>query len=58
MADISVLAFGTAMLFRVPQDADRDGFSFSDFRNRAEARQQLNTYLEGLGYDVSQCYLL
>jgi hypothetical protein len=57
MAHISVLAFGTAMIFRVPEDADMDGFSFSGFRNRAEAQQQLNTYLEGLGYDVSKYYL-
>jgi hypothetical protein len=57
MAHISVLAFGTAMIFRVPEDADMGEFSFAGFRNRADAQKQLNTYLEGLGYDVSQSYL-
>lgn len=57
MAMISVHAFGTAMLFTVPDDADMSGFQFMGFQNRADAQQQLNTYLEGLGYDVSQSYL-
>ena len=57
MAHISVLAFGTAMIFRVPEDADMSGFSFGGFRNRTDAQQQLNVYLEDLGYDVSQSYL-
>ena len=57
MAHISVPAFGTVMIFRVPEDADMSGFSFAGFRNRADGQQQLNTYLEGLGYDVSQSYL-
>jgi len=30
------------------------GFGFAGFRNRADAEQQLNTYLEGLSFDVSQ----
>lgn len=33
------------------------GFSFAGFRDRADAQQQLDAYLEGLGYDVSQSYL-
>jgi hypothetical protein len=57
MAHISVPAFGTVMNFRVPEDADMSGFSLAGFRNRADVQQQLNTYLEGLGYDVSQSYL-
>jgi len=57
MAHISVRAFGTVMIFGVPEDADMSKFSFAGFRNRADAQQQLNTYLEGLGYDVSQSYL-
>jgi hypothetical protein len=57
MAHISVPAFGTVMICRGPEDADMSGFSFAGFRNRADAQQQLNTYLEGLGYDVSQSYL-
>jgi hypothetical protein len=57
MAHISVHAFGTAMIFRVPEEADMSGFSFAGFRNRADAQQQLNVYLESLGYDVSQSYL-
>lgn len=57
MAHISVSAFGTSMIFRVPEDADMSGFSFAGIRNRADAQRQLDTYLEGLGYDVSQSYL-
>jgi len=57
MALISVRAFGSAMTFRIPDDADMSEFSFTGFRNRADAQQQLNVYLEGLGYDVSQSYL-
>lgn len=57
MAHISVPAFGTVMIFRVPGDADMSGFSFAGFRNRDDAQHQLNTYLEGMGYDVSQSYL-
>jgi hypothetical protein len=57
MAHISVQAFGSAMIFRVPEEADISGFSFAGFRNRADAQAQLDTYLEGLGYDVSQSYL-
>jgi len=54
MAHISVSAFGTAMIFRVPDDADMSGFGFAGFRNRADAQQQLDSYLQGLGYDVGQ----
>lgn len=57
MAHISVRAFGTAMIFRVPGDADMSGFSFLGFRNRAEAQRQLDAYLVGLGYDITQAYL-
>lgn len=57
MAHIAVRAFGTAMIFKVPEDADMSGFSFAGFRNRADAQEQLNIYLEGLGYDTSQSYL-
>lgn len=57
MAHISVLAFGSAMIFRVPEEADMSGFGFAGFRNRADAQAQLDTYLEGLGYDVSQSYM-
>lgn len=57
MAHISVFAFGTVMNFRVPEDADMSGLSFAGVRNRAHAQQQLDTYLESLGYDVSQSYL-
>lgn len=57
MAHISVRAFGTAMIFSAPNDADMSGFSFAGFRDRADAQRQLDDYLEGLGYDVSKSYL-
>ena len=57
MAHISVPAFGSAMIFRVPEEADMSGFRFAGFRNRADAQVQLDTYLEGLGYDFSKSYL-
>lgn len=57
MARISVSAFGAAMMFNVPDEADMSGFRFAGFRNRADAQQQLDVYLESLGYDVSQSYL-
>jgi hypothetical protein len=57
MAHISVATFGTAMIFRVPKDADMSGFGFAGFRDRADAQQQLDNYLEDLGYDVSESYL-
>lgn len=57
MARINVSAFGTVMMFNVPDEADMSRFNFAGFRNRAEAQQQLDVYLESLGYDVSQSYL-
>lgn len=56
MAHISVSAFGTAMIFRVPDDADMSGFAFAGFRSRADAQQQLDDYLESQGYDPADSY--
>lgn len=51
MAHISVQAFGTAMIFRVPDEADMSGFGFAGIKSRADAQEQLNRYLERLGYN-------
>lgn len=51
MAHISVSASGTVMIFRVPEDADMSGFSFAGIRSRADAQEQLNRFLERLGYN-------
>ena len=56
MAHISVQAFGTVMNFRVPADADMDGFAFAGIRSRADAQKQLNAYLERQGYDPADSY--
>lgn len=56
MAHISVRAFGTVMIFRVPDDADMSGFGFAGFRSRADAQEQLNRYLESQGYDPKDSY--
>lgn len=56
MAHISVEAFGNAMIFRVPDDADMDGFSVSSWKNRADVQKQLNDYLESQGYDPDDSY--
>lgn len=57
MAHISVQAFGTAMIFRVPDDADMSGFGgFAGIKSRADAQEQLNRYLESLGYDPADSY--
>lgn len=57
MATIGVRGFGTVMIFTVPDEADMSGLSFLGFRDRADAQRQLDAYLEGLGYDVSQSHL-
>ncbi len=51
MATISVSAFGTAMIFPVPDDADMSRLAFAGIASRAHAQEQLNRYLEGLGYN-------
>ena len=56
MAHISVQAFGTAMIFRVPDDADMSGFHFAGVRSRADAQEQLNDYLKSLGYNSDDSY--
>lgn len=56
MAHISVRAFGTVMIFRVPDDADMDDFSFAGIRSRADAQEQLDRYLESQGYDPAESY--
>lgn len=56
MAHISVRAFGTVMIFRVPEDADMSGLAFAGIRSRAAAQQQLDDYLEGQGYDPADSY--
>ena len=56
MAHISVNAFGTVMIFRVPDDADMSGFGFAGIRSRAHAQEQLNDYLERQGYDPAESY--
>jgi hypothetical protein len=56
MAHISVSAFGTVMNFRVPDDADMSGFGFAGIRSRADAQEQLNNYLERLGYNPDDSY--
>ena len=56
VAHISVHAFGTAMIFSVPDDADMSGFHFAGVRSRADAQEQLNDYLESLGYNSDDSY--
>lgn len=57
MASFAIKAFGTAMIFRVPDDADMTGFRYMGCRNRADAQRQINAYLESCGYDLSQSHL-
>lgn len=56
MAHISVRAFGTVMIFRVPEDADMSGFGFAGISSRADAQEQLNRYLESQGYNPDDSY--
>jgi hypothetical protein len=56
MATINVEAFGTVMIFRVPDDADMSGFHISSCRSRSDVQDQLNDYLEGQGYDPADAY--
>jgi hypothetical protein len=56
MAHISVRAFGTAMIFRVPEDADMSGFSLGSIRSRKDVQGQLDEYLRNQGYDLSESY--
>ena len=53
---ISVAAFGTSMIFRVPDEADMDGFAFAGVRSRKDAQQQLDDYLERQGFDPNESY--
>ncbi len=57
MATFGIRAFGTVMIFRVPEDANMANFDYLGCRSRADAQQQINTYLEGLGYDTSRSHL-
>ena len=56
MAHISVSAFGTVMVFRVPDDADMSGFGFAGIASRADAQKQLDRYLESRGYKPDDSY--
>lgn len=56
MAHINVPAFGTSMIFRVPDDADMSGFLLSSVRSRADVQAQLNVYLASLGYNTDEYY--
>lgn len=56
MAHISVHAFGTGMIFRVPEDADMSGFSLRSIRSRKDVQGQLDEYLRNQGYDPSESY--
>lgn len=56
MAHISVRAFGTVMIFRVPEEADMSDFSFAGFGSRSDAQEQLNRYLESQGFDPNESY--
>ena len=44
------------MIFSVPDDADMSGFHFAGVRSRADAQEQLNDYLESLGYNSDDSY--
>lgn len=54
---IGVRAFGTVMIFKVPDDADMDGFALAGIRSRKDAQQQLNKYLERQGYNPDESHL-
>ena len=56
MAHISVKAFGTSMIFRVPKDADMSELEFTGFKNRKQAQEQINEYLRARGYDPSRSH--
>ncbi|HTN99060.1 MAG TPA: hypothetical protein VL068_00175 [Microthrixaceae bacterium] len=56
MGHISLEAFGTAMIFTVPDDADMSGLHFAGVRSRADAQEQINDYLKSLGYDPDDSY--
>lgn len=56
MAHISVPAFGTVMIFRVPNDADMSDFGLSSWRSRKDVQRQLDDYLRRLGYDPADSY--
>lgn len=41
---ISVHAFGSAMIFHVPDDADMDGFVVRSINSRKDVKRQLDDY--------------
>lgn len=53
---ISVRAFGTLMLFHVPNDADMDGLVINSFRSRKDIQRQIDDYLRKQGYNPDDHY--
>lgn len=52
----SVHAFGSAMLFRVPDDADMDKFTLSSIRSRKDVQRQLDDFLREQEFDPNDYY--
>lgn len=53
---ISVHAFGSAMIFHVPDDADMDGFVVRSINSRKDVKRQLDDYLREQGYNPDEYY--
>lgn len=53
---ISVRAFGSAMIFHVPDDADMDGFVVRSIKSRKDVKRQLDDYLREQGYNPDEHY--
>lgn len=53
---ISVRAFGSAMIFHVPDDADMDGFVIRSINSRKDVKRQLDAYLREQGFDPNDYY--
>lgn len=51
---ISVRAFGTSMIFHVPDDADMDSFVLESIRSRKDVQRQLDEYLRAQGHNPNE----